>query len=111
MHPSLLPYLKALSEQLETLAGDLAGCSHEELSAKPSSGAWSVLDIIQHMMIAEKGSLAYVKKKTSYPDSLKKAGFSYQWRKLLWIGLGMAVMGYLINSLARPAAVRSTDHS
>ena len=82
MHPTLKPYVKVLTSQLESLSSDLAKYSHEQLSAKPSLGAWSVLDIIQHMMIAEKGSLAYVKKKTSYPESLRKAGISNQWRKL-----------------------------
>ena len=81
MHPTLRPYLEKLTSQLESLTVDLAKYSNEELQRKPSENAWSVLDIIQHMMIAEKGSLAYVKKKTSYPESLKKAGISNRWRK------------------------------
>ena len=80
MHSSLLPYFKKLNAQLDSLPVELSVFSHEELSRRPAPNAWSVLEIIQHMMIAEKGSLAYVKKKTSYPDSLNKAGISNRWR-------------------------------
>ncbi|MEO1261375.1 MAG: DinB family protein [Bacteroidota bacterium] len=81
MHPTLQPYLSVLESQLESLTAYLVNYSEEQLNAKPSPEAWSVLDIIQHMMIAEKGSMAYVKKKTSYPESLKEAGISNRWRK------------------------------
>ena len=49
-------------------------------------GKWSVLEHGYHLYLAEKGSLAYVKKKLSYNPKLKKAGFRMFFKNVaLWI--------------------------
>ncbi len=82
MHKSLESTFRIIESDLESLIAELSVYPEELLSKKPSPNAWSVLEVLQHLMIAEKGSMAYVKKKTSYPDSLKNAGLADHYRKL-----------------------------
>ena len=82
MDSSLLPKFKSIEESLDQLVAELSKYPAEVLAKKPAPNAWSVLEILQHLMIAERGSFTYVKKKTSYPDTLKKAGFADHFRKM-----------------------------
>lgn len=68
------PILKRMETDLEALLADLNSYPSDLLRKRPSPEAWSVLEIMQHLMVSESRSLGYVKKKTSYPDALKKAG-------------------------------------
>ncbi len=63
-----------LNDELDRLLDELKNYSQEQLSAKPRPDAWSVLQVMQHLMMAEAKSIQYIKKKTSYPEGLKKAG-------------------------------------
>ncbi len=81
MDKSLMSKFSSIESSLDRLVTDLSQYPPEILGKKPAPDAWSVLEIMQHLMKAEKGSMAYVEKKTSYPDSLKKAGFSDHFRK------------------------------
>ncbi len=83
MHPSYRSRYLALESELNILFEELSGFSFEDLDKKPYPGAWSVLEILQHVIIVEKQSLAYIKKKTSYPDTLKDAKFTEHFRKFL----------------------------
>lgn len=92
MDKSLQAKFVAIEKSLDQLVAELSKYPAEVLQKKPGQGAWSVLDILQHLMIAERGSFAYVKKKTSYPDSLEKAGLSDHYRKfLLYIFLRLPI--------------------
>ena len=82
--------LKELDEELGRLLNELKKYSSAQLSARPEPGAWSVFQVMQHLMIAESKSIGYVKKKTSYPEGLKKAGFLGKFREaglklFLWL--------------------------
>lgn len=82
MIPSLRKRLDQLDAKLAGLANNLQKYSFEQLSTAPAPGAWSVIQVLQHMMVAEKSSLQYVMKKSSYPDKLTKAGFTSHFRKI-----------------------------
>jgi uncharacterized damage-inducible protein DinB len=82
--------IKQLDEDLNDLLNDLKNYSADQLNAQPEPGAWSVFQVMQHLMIAESKSIGYVKKKTSYPEGLKKAGFPEIFRRkvlklFLWL--------------------------
>jgi len=72
--------IKTLDEELDRLLEDMKNHRPAELSARPEPGAWSVLQVMQHVMMAESKSIQYVKKKTSYPAALKKAGVTEKFR-------------------------------
>lgn len=81
MHPTLRSKFLQMEAELDKLVRDLSDISDEKLKAKPIDGGWSVSDVMQHLIMVEKGSMAYVRKKSSYPDSFKKADWSSVFRK------------------------------
>jgi len=66
--------IQDLDKKVEELSTLLEAYSSEQLLKKPNEGSWSALQLVQHLMIAEKQSLAYCKKKLSFSPKLKKAG-------------------------------------
>ncbi len=83
MHPSYRSKYLALDAELISLFEELSKYSFEVLDKKPKPGAWSVLEVLQHLLVVEKKSLAYAKKKSSYPESLKNANFNDHFRQFL----------------------------
>ena len=76
----------ALESKLYKLEKQLSSISVENLNQRTDKETWSPLDVVQHLMLVEKASLAYVKKKSSYPDKLLAAGvfrFLQTWK--LWL--------------------------
>lgn len=67
---------KALFAGLQQYPDDL-------LNKKPSEHAWSVAEVIGHLLTAEEMSLAYLKKKVQDTSSAKPEGFKQKWRWLL----------------------------
>ena len=104
MDRSLLIKFEAIENSLHRLVTDLSQYPLGSICKKPEPDAWSVLEILQHLLIAEKGSFAYVKKKTSYPDSLEDASFYDDVRKLrLYIFLRIPIK-------VKAPAVVNEDH-
>ena len=66
--------LRELDQKLILLLKDLKNYSDAKLNEKPDEASWSVLQIMQHLMMAEVGSLQYIKKKLSFNPVLEKAG-------------------------------------
>ena len=52
----------------------------EKLYIRPASGVWSVLDIVNHLIVTEDVSLRYVKKKLSFDPDLKEVDFGTNFR-------------------------------
>ncbi len=84
----MLKSLRLLEAKREKLFVKLGEGSHSVLEKKPKKDKWSVLQILYHMMLAEEGSLKYVKKKLSYQPNLKSENILTKLRtKLLIWGL------------------------
>lgn len=83
MNTHLQIKVRDLDRELNRLLDDLKKYSFSQLAARPAPDAWSVLQIMQHLMIAEAKSIGYVKKKSSYPEGLKKAGSASWFRKVV----------------------------
>jgi len=74
MKKSVQNQLNSLNKELATLFRDLKKYSDDDLNWKPSEGKWSVLQIMEHLILAEYHSQRYVYKKINYDDNLVKAG-------------------------------------
>ncbi len=80
MTPSLDRRLKRIDQRLETLLEELSGYDNDTLNRKPADGGWSALQVMHHLMLAEEGSIRYVRKKLSFDPDLKDAGLGSSWR-------------------------------
>ena len=59
-----------LEHKREKLMQQLLSLTEEQYTKKPSAGSWSAIEAANHVYLSEKLSLAYLKKKLSYPDTL-----------------------------------------
>jgi len=64
MNELLIPYWEKLVDQKNLFLAELDTWQEEHRPIKPTEG-WSALQVMEHIMIAEGGTLAYMKKKTS----------------------------------------------
>lgn len=80
--PRLEKHIKRLDDKLIQLLKTLKVYSEDQLNRKPDQDKWSVIQIMHHLMLAEGGSLNYVKKKTSFNPELKDAGVKAALREL-----------------------------
>ena len=85
-NPKLKAYFERFDEELETLFSFIKAYSEDELNKKPSEKAWSVVQIMYHLMLSEEGALSYVKKKlTIGRDHIKKAGATSKLRAIVLV--------------------------
>lgn len=75
-------HLKNLDQKLTLLLRDLKNYTDAKLNEQPNPNEWSVLQIMQHLMQAESGSISYVKKKLSFEPELAKAGVLSSFRSV-----------------------------
>lgn len=75
-------HLKSLNQKLILLLRDLQHYSDAKLNEQPKEDAWSVLQIMQHVMKAEEGAVLYIKKKLSFNPALEKAGVMSNMRSI-----------------------------
>ncbi len=74
MSPVIEKKLGKLDRQLETLFSYLSAFSNQEFNRHPAPDSWSAAQVMHHLMLSEKLSLNYCKKKLSFNPQLKKAG-------------------------------------
>jgi hypothetical protein len=79
--------LNTLFEQMETertaLLARLQVYDDALLNKKPSPEAWSAIEVLHHLIMAEEASLTYLQKKTQNLNSANKAGIREKLRSLL----------------------------
>jgi hypothetical protein len=80
------------NQLINNLFDEMAPFGDEALNHKPANGGWSALQTMQHLILTEELSLAYVKKKLSFNPELESAGFGAHWRGfLLWLSLSAPI--------------------
>ncbi len=84
MNNKIESQLNHIDAQLEMLLSDLKQYSEEDLNRKPSSNAWSAIQLMHHLILAETLSLKYVQKKLSFNPPLKPIGIGTKFRLLLY---------------------------
>lgn len=72
--------ISKFEQQRLDLLAFMSAYTHEDLNQKPSATSWSAMQTLSHLMIAEKGVLAYLKKKIADTATTKKAGFAASFR-------------------------------
>ncbi len=78
-----LSSLDQLDLQLERLFRDMDKYPQEKLSAKPAQDVWSPMEVLYHIYLSERGTLAYVEKKLSFDPKLRKRGLAAWFRSTL----------------------------
>jgi uncharacterized damage-inducible protein DinB len=83
MNDILQHQFKDLEKSRKDLFNDLRDYSDDVVNDKPSPEAWSIAQVIEHLIMAEEFSLQYLQKKTQDTSKVPVAGFGSQWRFLL----------------------------
>ncbi|MEM1324550.1 MAG: DinB family protein [Bacteroidota bacterium] len=96
MKTSTKQKLDRLDHSLRELLTELDGYSDATLNRAPKENAWSVFQTMHHLILSERMSLKYIKKKLSFEPKLKKAGIGEKMRSAL-------VNNYLRSPLKRKA--------
>jgi hypothetical protein len=63
-----------LQKEQQDLIKELSKYTNERLNQKPANGGWSPMEVIQHLMVSEIGTLNYIQKKLSFNPKLKQSG-------------------------------------
>ena len=66
---------KIINKDLEGLFGKLSVYNDEELNKKMSKNKWSIAENLYHLLLTEFITIQYIKKKTSYPESLVNVSY------------------------------------
>jgi uncharacterized damage-inducible protein DinB len=72
-----------LETERKTFFDELKKYPDDVINKKPSPRAWSVAEVIAHMMTAEEYSLKYLQKKVQNTAESGKEGVKHKWRWLL----------------------------
>ena len=83
MHAKLEKEFKQLEAERKNLFNDLKQYPDELLNKKPKPEAWSVAEVIAHVMAAEGYSLKYLQKKVQNTAESGNETLKHKWRWLL----------------------------
>lgn len=72
-----------MEEERKNLFSDLKKYPDDLLNKKPKPEAWSVAEVISHLMTAEEMSLKYLQKKLQDTSKARKEGLKHKWRWFL----------------------------
>ena len=75
-----------LEHKREKLMLQILPLTEAEYSKRPSPGSWSAIEAANHVFLSEKLSLAYLRKKMAYPDTIPPFHFT-SWGGVLLIKL------------------------
>jgi len=91
--------LEQLTQIKQAMLQHAKGLTETQLHYKPAPNKWSTAEILYHVMLAEKGTLAYVKKKLHY-GNIPPVPWTAAWQMLL-----LRIVYYLPLKFKAPAAV------
>jgi uncharacterized damage-inducible protein DinB len=90
--------LQALHAQFEKMEAKkqeimnlLQSLTPEQYDQHPNPSTWSIGQVVNHLYLSERNSLAYLRKKLSFPDLVP--GYSPK----SWVGIGMIKLVYLFH--------------
>lgn len=69
-----------LNAKLDALEEKLSDYSYEELNWSPEPESWSVMQVLNHLYLAEKYSLDYIRKKLSFKPKLRQSNIASRFR-------------------------------
>lgn len=83
MNTNISKRLDNLNRLTEDLYAELKNYSDEVLNRRPGPGQWSVMQVMEHLLLSESLSEKYVRKKLSFNPELPDSGFLGAWRVFL----------------------------
>lgn len=83
LREKLVARLNDMNKELNRLLEDLRAYSNERLNEQPDEDSWSVVQVLSHLYLAEKGSFNYIKKKVHYSDGLSQTDLGAKARSML----------------------------
>ena len=82
-HQTLNLELERIEAERNALFHQLQNHDDKELNKKPSPDAWSVIEVLHHLITAEAGSVQYLRKKTQDLNGAQQSGIKEIFRSLL----------------------------
>jgi uncharacterized damage-inducible protein DinB len=82
MKPKIQTLLHQLESQRLQVLKDLSAYDNTVLNKRPHPEAWSVVQVLSHLVAAEASSVAYMRKKLSFTSQIPKAGVKSYFRRL-----------------------------
>lgn len=79
----LIDHLDRIESAREDLFSDLDALSETQLHFRKSPEKWNILQILDHLMISEKLTVVYIKRKTSSGKEFEKSGVQTKFRILV----------------------------
>ena len=98
------------AERLSILK-ELSSYSEQKLSEKPSPNQWSVAEVIMHLVIAERGALAYMNKKLEFGGHGKAAFGSGLKQRLLNLAITIPGLKYKAPTVVELKKEDSVDYA
>ncbi|MCG3166647.1 MAG: hypothetical protein POELPBGB_02427 [Bacteroidia bacterium] len=83
MNKKLQHEFEALEKSRLALFAELDKLDASKMNTKPDENSWSVIQVMDHLTLAERNSVLYIKKKMSVSDKFKKANLNTEWRLFL----------------------------
>lgn len=69
----LLEEFRKMESEREAIVSEMSNHSEEILTKKPDSNSWSVAEVAMHLVVAEGGALAYMRKKLEFGGHAKSS--------------------------------------
>jgi len=80
---SLNSNFEKVEKQRRDILAQLKAYDDKVLNQRPSENSWSVIEVIDHLVAAEKSTLQYLEKKTQDLASAQKVGLKEKFRSLV----------------------------
>ena len=74
MKEKTLKKLQRFTQERDSLLDELQGLPDEKLNSQPAPDKWSINQVLNHLLMAETGSLKYLQKKLSSDQKLPRIG-------------------------------------
>ncbi len=104
MNAKLQQQFNDLEESRKALFYDLRGQDDTIINKKPSGEAWSIAQVMEHLIMSEELSLKYLQKKTLDTSKAQVAGIGSHWRFFLTRTVFVMNIKYKAPSLINPPA-------
>jgi uncharacterized damage-inducible protein DinB len=103
MNAALQKQFSELEKSRKDLFEDLRSYDDEVINRKPAPGAWSIAQVVEHLIKAEENSLIYLQKKTQDTSKIPVAGLRSQWRYFLTATVFMTNIKYKAPAIVVPS--------
>jgi len=102
MNVALQKQFDEIEKSRKNLFEDLSSYDDDIINKKPKPGAWSIAQVVEHLIKAEENSLIYLRKKTQDTSKVPVAGVGSRWRYFITAAVFMTNIKYKSPELIAP---------